>query len=195
MDGESIALVRYMEGHSDLGEQTLRVELTGHPSNLTVRRMSGSALFSIPWGNFGGAQEGSVYKNGLAIAGALAMRSIPLLNLTNAASSFYDGVWVSYWDEEIERNQRVFFEAGSERKARRIVLKIYQYRDQYHRTLGKASKPSIRKTSKPVARLASKSTTRKTTKPAARKTTKSTASKTAKSTTRKGSVPKRGRKK
>lgn len=144
MEGVQIDIVKYRAEYSDLGESSAEVELIALPTNLTVKRSDGQALFSVPWSNFQSAQEGSVWKDGLALTVTAIFQSIPLLNLTKAASRFYDGLNIYFWDENIGRNVKVFFDTGSERTAQRIVRAIYQYRDQYHRQVHDESGPKKR---------------------------------------------------
>src|SRR5687767_9301071 len=118
MEGVRIDSVKYRAEYSDLGESSAVVELIALPTNLTVKRSEdGQALFSVPWSNFQSAQEGSVWKDGLALTGTAFLQSIPLLNLTKFASAFYDGLTIYFWDESIGRNLKVFFDTGSERDA------------------------------------------------------------------------------
>lgn len=145
MQGTTIALVRYIEGHSILGNQTISVSLIGFATNLTVYRSGGNTpLFSIPWGNFQSVSYGVTYKRGLASVRSTLMSILPVLELTNASSAFHDGFTIDFWEEEIERNQHVFFAAASERKARNIVQEIYRHRDNYQRQSRAASRPERR---------------------------------------------------
>ena len=145
MEGVRIDICKYRGEYSDLGEPTAIVELIALPTNLTAKRLDGRALFSMPWSNFHSAEEGSVWKDGLGLWGTAIAQSIPLLNLTSAASRFYQGLTLYFWDESIERNIKVFFDTGSERKAQSIVRAIYQYRDQYHRQAQEVARPKKRK--------------------------------------------------
>src|ERR1051326_3489862 len=104
MDGTVIDYATYKQGHSDLGKRSLRVEIVAFPTNLTVR-IPGKALFSVPWENFVSASRGVIWKEGLDIVGALMLRSIPVLDLLGGASSFHDGFWLYYWDNDIDRRQ------------------------------------------------------------------------------------------
>jgi hypothetical protein len=142
MDGKVIANVKYREGHSNLGKQALRVQLTWFPSNLTVTSLEGRALFSIPWENFENAYPGLRMKSGLDSVGAILLGAIPVLDLF--ANNFYDGFWLVYWDNDIQREQQVFFDAGSERKAEQVVSNIFICRDHYFRQTRKASGPQRR---------------------------------------------------
>lgn len=141
-----IASVRYLEGHSYLGERTINVNLVAYPSNLSIfDAADNQPLFSIPWANFSIAQTGYVEKRGLGSGGAFVLRIIPVLDLLGAADPFHDGIWVTFWDEEIQRTQNVFFATKSKRNARELMQTMYQYRDNYHRTLGKGSRPQRKK--------------------------------------------------
>lgn len=151
MSENIIDYVKYIEGHSDLGEQTIDVVLFALPSNLTVAYMDGKKpLFSVPWSNLSNIQTGYVEKRGLAGVGAFALRAIPGLNLLRAGDAHYDGIWVVFWDEDVQRSQSVYFAARSDRHARQVIQKILQYRDQYFRTVGKKSGPTTRKSGKTV---------------------------------------------
>lgn len=142
MDGTVIDYVKYRDGHANLGKQSLRVQIVAFPSNLTVKGLDGKALFSVPWGNFENAHSAPVSKEGLASVGAVVLGSIPILEFF--ASSFIQGFWLRYWDNDIQRQQDIFFETGSERKADQVVRKIFQYRDQYHRQTRNVSGPQRR---------------------------------------------------
>ncbi|MCB9112231.1 MAG: hypothetical protein H6634_13390 [Anaerolineales bacterium] len=146
MNSVFVASVRYLEGHSYLGERTINVNLVAYPSNLSIFDAGDNQpLFSIPWANFSSAQTGYAEKRGLGSGGAFVLRTIPGLDLLGAADPFHDGVRVIFWDEEIQRTQNVFFATRSKRKARELMQVIYQYRDNYHRTLGKGSRPQQKK--------------------------------------------------
>lgn len=134
--------VKYIEGHSELGEQTIHVTLSALPSNLTIANLDDEKpLFSIPWGNLSGVNMGPVQKRGLDAGGAFVLRAIPGLNILRAGDAHYYGIWITFWDEEIQRSQSPYFAARSDRHARQLMQKIYQHRDTYYRTIGKESKP------------------------------------------------------
>ena len=109
MPGELIAAVRYIEGYSTLGEQTLQVRLVAFSTNLTIfERDDNQPLFSIPWANLSNAQTGMTTKRGLSGGGALVLSTLPVFNLLGGADPYHSGIWISFWDEEIQRSQRVF---------------------------------------------------------------------------------------
>lgn len=144
MDGTVIDYVKYRDGHADLGKQSLRVQIIAFPSNLTVNGLDGKAIFSVPWENFEHAYTGVVYKEGLDLWGAALFRTIPGLDLLKGSSAFIDGFWLRYWDNDIQREQQIFFDTGSERKADQVVRKIVQCRDQYYRQKKNISGPQRR---------------------------------------------------
>ena len=101
-------------------------------------------LFSIPWANLSGLEIGYVGKRGVEAVGAFLLRSIPVIGMLSAFDAQHDGFWVTFWDESIRRSQNVYFATRSDGHASDVIQKILQYRDSYHRTLGKASKPRTR---------------------------------------------------
>ena len=145
MNGVLIDTVKYMEGHSDLGDDTYDVKLIAFPTNLTVVNIvDDRPLFSIPWGNLENIKYGLLEKTGLAYVGSFLAGMIPGVDLTNAASSFHRGIFILFSDEEIQRTQKVFVSTGTERKAKKTVKVITRYRDNYFRTLHRASGPTQR---------------------------------------------------
>lgn len=149
MDGTPFDYAQYIEGHSLLGEQKILVALYVLPTNMTIANsLDTEPLFSIPWGNLSEMQIGFVEKRGLAGLGAFWLRAIPGLNILRAGDAHYDGIWITFWDEEIQRSQSVYFAARSDRHARELIQKILQYRDQYFRTVGKESGPKARESTK-----------------------------------------------
>jgi hypothetical protein len=144
MDGTIIDYVKYRDGHSRLGNQAISGQLIAIPSNLTFRSSDGIGLFSVPWENLENAYQGVLRKTGLANAGSLLLGAIPVLDLF--ASSYYVGFWLVYWDNEIQREQQVFFDVGfgSERRGDQAVRKIFQCRDHYFRQKRNMSSPQQR---------------------------------------------------
>ena len=142
MDGTVIGKVKYRDGHSDLGLQAISGQIIALPSNLTFQNSEGVGLISVPWENFSNAHQGVLHKEGLAGAGAMLMKSIPGLDIF--ASSYYVGLWLAYWDNDIRRNQDVFFDTVFEPTAEKMVRRIIQCRDQYYRQTKNASSPQRR---------------------------------------------------
>lgn len=185
MTSTTLSLVRYITGHSDMGDTIVAVTLVGYPTHLTVNQIiDPKPVFSVPWANFQAAQDGIFTKEGMASLGAFILRALPITNILGAADPYYTGVWMVWWDEEIQRKQRVFFDTSSERNARRLVQQIYQFRDSYQRTISAAAKPEqrvpppvksltpITKQSKPLPAKKPKKIA-KPRKPAAKSTSKS----------------------
>ena len=134
--------VKYIEGYSALGDQIMPVALFALPSNLTVATVvDRKPLFSIPWDNISDIRVGYVQKRGMDAGGAFVLRSIPVLNVLRAGDAQYDGIWITFWDEEIQRSQSPYFATRSDRHAHQLIQKILQHRDTYYRTVGKESKP------------------------------------------------------
>jgi hypothetical protein len=145
MDGTIIDYVKYIEGYSRLGEQTIQVVLYALPTNLTVAHYpENKPLFSIPWDNLSNMQMGYVEKRGLESAGAFLFRTIPVVGSLRAFDSHYDGIWVTFWDADIERNQSVYFATRSDRHASQLIQRILTYRDSYYRQAKKVSSPQRR---------------------------------------------------
>jgi hypothetical protein len=145
MQGITIAHVRYMEGHSVLGDRTISVSLVAYATNLTIFQTGSNApLLSIPWGNFQSTGYTVRYKRGVASVGSTIMSTLPILQLFNAASAFQTGFSLDFWEEEIQRNQSLFFGTGSEGQARRISQEIMRHRDNYQRQARAASRPERR---------------------------------------------------
>jgi hypothetical protein len=145
MNGVLIDTVKYMEGHSDLGDETYDVKLIAFPTNLTVVNIvDDRPLFSIPWGNLENIKYGLTEKTGMAYASSFLAGMIPGVHLTNAASYHHRGIFISFSDEEIQRTQKVFLSTRTEGMAKQIMKIIMRYRDNYFRTLHRASGPTQR---------------------------------------------------
>lgn len=145
MGGTHIEYVKYIDGYSDLGEQTIQVRIIAYPSNLSIfNRQDNTPLFSIPWGNFSNVQEDFLQKTGLASGGAFLLRSIPVIGVLKSADPYYVGFRIDFWDEEIQRRQEVFFSTGTEPKAKRVVREIMHHRDNYFRIMKRSSDPTRR---------------------------------------------------
>src|SRR5215208_4325707 len=125
MDGTIIDLVKYIKGYSRLGEQTIQVALSALPASMTATKITEKEpLFSIPWGNLSEMQIGYVEKRGVEAGRAFLFRSIPVIGMFSAFDAQYDGFWVTFWDEEIQRSQNVYFATRSDRHASDVIQKI-----------------------------------------------------------------------
>jgi hypothetical protein len=145
MSGIEIGQFKYIDGHSSLGLQTIPVTLVAYPTNLTFyHRENESPLFSILWENFNGVSEGRTDKRGWAFTGSNIFKLIPIVDSTNHADPYYIGLWIKYWDEEIRRDQQVFFSTFSEENAEELSREIMFYRDSYFRSIGHHGKPQER---------------------------------------------------
>ncbi len=145
MGGILIDTAKYMDGHSDYGERTINVRLIAFPTNITVVYATDNIpMFSVPWGSFNYVNEGFMEKRGAASVGSLLASTIPVLDMTKAASPYHAGIYLSFSDEEIQRNQKVFFSTGTERKARKVTREIMHHRDNYFRVMRKSSGPTQR---------------------------------------------------
>ena len=144
MSGGFIGFAKYRDGHASIGPTVIRSRLVAYPTNLSVEDDAGKPLFSIPWGNFVDAHPSILTKEGVASGASTLFSTIPILNLTNASTPYFIGFRIDYWDEEIQREQDVFFECGSDRKADDMVRKLFAYRDTFYRTLGNQGRPKTR---------------------------------------------------
>ena len=140
MEGTVIDTVKYMDGHWQLQNKSWVVKLIAYPSNLAVVRViDNTPLFSIPWQIMDNVFDSVVSKEGLASFVSYAINQI-----FPVTSQFYDVIFIEFFDEEIQREQRVTFATGSSRKAENLARKIMSMRDNYFRLLKQSSGPARR---------------------------------------------------
>lgn len=145
MKGSEIGQMKYIDGHSNLGLQTIPVTLVAYPSNLTIHNKdTNRPLFSILWENFENVWRDTIEKRGLAYTGSFFASLIPFVDNTNLAETYYIGMYISYWDEDIRRKQQVFFYTFSRDRAEEYCRLIMAYRDSYFHSAGRHSRPRDR---------------------------------------------------
>lgn len=145
MSGKEFGKAKYIDGHSDLGFQKIPVSFVAYPAYMTIFNDSnGSALFSVLWENFKYVDIDRLKKDGLDYTKSFFYSIIPLIDNSNLAETDYIGLTVMFWDEDIRRNQKVFFYTFSERKADDYKRTIIWYRDAYFREIGSNSRPEER---------------------------------------------------
>lgn len=145
MAGRIFAEAKYFSGHPEIGNDRIRIHLEVHSSNLTLRRRdNGIALLSIPWANIRNISPGVGDKNIAEDFLGSILRMFEFLPWNRYSDLYIEGLWLSYWDEEVQRAQEIFIGANTDRHRDKMINAIWGYRDQFYRGVNKQSGPQRR---------------------------------------------------
>jgi hypothetical protein len=135
MDSERITDVTYLQGHSSYGVCRINMTLWANAASLSfMERGSRQPLFSIPWTNLRDLKNGHVLKEGWRYQVAFWT---PLYLVMPAET----GIWITYWDQEVQRDQKFFVTTGDESRADRLINALWAYRDNFVRYMETQSHP------------------------------------------------------
>jgi hypothetical protein len=135
MNGERITDVTYLQGHSSLGVQRIKMTLWATTTSLSfVKKDNQQPLFSIPWTNLRKLQDGHVLREG--------WRNLAyFLDFTHTLGPTEIGFWIVFWDESVQRDQKVFVVTGDHSRSDKIINALWAYRDDFVRYMETQSHP------------------------------------------------------
>lgn len=146
MEGKPFARVKYLEGHSKLGRRKIPVTLVAYPTCLTLQHTNDHEdLISIPWPNLSVLRTDWSRKTPFEGEVSIWVSMIPILGETRYSDWKKNGLRVTYWDEEVQREMKIFLDTGTLRRADKIKDAILSYRDDYYRFMGRHAGPQRRK--------------------------------------------------
>lgn len=128
MNGRKLAKTTYMRSdlsHPLLDENKIDVLLVSYPDYLSLhRRADNRAVLSIPWHNINNIWVSFLSKRGLDEA----VEQIKWF-FNDPGKMTHDGVKVSYWDDDFQRDVEVFFKTGGRKNAEKLMAVLWRERD------------------------------------------------------------------
>jgi hypothetical protein len=145
MTGRAFARAKYFEGIPEIGKRRISIKLVADTASLTLLRQDNNRpLLSIPWPNIRDIKRTVADKNWIEREIALWVGMLPFMEKTGPGGYSFYGFWISFWDEEVQRDQKALIGVPTERRRDELINTLWRYRDQFHREIGGRSGPQRR---------------------------------------------------